>query len=227
MHLKSLVSNLALAVVAVVAIGIATGIHVRTQAPFLVFGSSSGSSQVVKSTSNALWVSIQSMAAAATLCWTGRACISSPGDGLINITNNTASAGIGLDASSDGLLRIRVRAQNAFSQISAGSYSLNDVQTIFGTAPTVTSGFGSGSAGTIVTGSTSFNFRITVGTNAGGTTGVIGLPTANNFWNCRLTDQNTPADITNQTASTVNSATFTTTVTWTTGDVLTGGCTSS
>lgn len=59
MRLKSWASNIALAVVAVVAIGIVTGIHVRTQAPFLVFGSSSGSSQVIKSTANALWVSLQ------------------------------------------------------------------------------------------------------------------------------------------------------------------------
>lgn len=33
--------------------------HVQTQAPFLVFGQSSGSAQVIKATSNALWASIQ------------------------------------------------------------------------------------------------------------------------------------------------------------------------
>lgn len=60
MHLKSWASNLTLGVVACVAIAIVTGAHVQSQSPFLVFGSSSGSSQVIKSTSNALWVSLQS-----------------------------------------------------------------------------------------------------------------------------------------------------------------------
>jgi hypothetical protein len=114
-------------------------------------------------------------------------------------------------------------AQFIAAYLGTGVY-LGAAPAVIATAPTVTSGFGSGSAGTVVSGSTTFSFRITVGTNAGGTTGVIGLPTATTFWNCDLRDMTTVADLTNMTASTVNAATFTATVAWTTGDVLQGGC---
>ncbi len=60
MRLKSWVSNFGLAIVAGVAIAIASGVRVQTQQPFLVFGTnSSGVAQPINSTSNALWVSLQ------------------------------------------------------------------------------------------------------------------------------------------------------------------------
>lgn len=45
---------------ALAAIVLTSGARVQTQAPFVVFGSNSGVSQPIKSTSNALWVSLQS-----------------------------------------------------------------------------------------------------------------------------------------------------------------------
>ena len=85
MRLKSWVNSLLLALVAIVAIGIVTGVHVTTQAPFLVNGSSSGSAQVVKSTSNALWVSIQG---AASPLLSGNGTVSAP---QYSFTSNTSA----------------------------------------------------------------------------------------------------------------------------------------
>lgn len=60
MPLKSWASNLWIALAALAAIVLTSGARVQTQAPFVVFGSNSGVSQPIKSTSNALWVSLQS-----------------------------------------------------------------------------------------------------------------------------------------------------------------------
>ncbi|HWY33936.1 MAG TPA: hypothetical protein VNX68_04775 [Nitrosopumilaceae archaeon] len=116
-------------------------------------------------------------------------------------------------------------ASNASANLSLGSISLGNL-TFSSTAPTVTSGFGT-TPGTIVAGSTSTSFRILVGAGAATTTGVIGLPTAVNFWNCDLWDMTTPLDVTRQTASTTSSVTFTATIGWTAGDTLIGRCTGS
>lgn len=107
MRLKSWASNLTLVLAAVMAIGLVTGINVRTQAPFLVFGSSSGSSQVIKSTSNALWVSIQgtvtgTLTATAYLIATlgmcpgtaNKACIQSSSDSLLQVMASSLTTGI-------------------------------------------------------------------------------------------------------------------------------------
>ena len=140
--------------------------------------------------------------------------------------NSTAAAQgnwnstVGFDWLTTNVLKIRTAAQTGYATVDALGYNLAGAPAVVSTAPTVTSGFGSGVAGTIVSGSTAFAFRVTVGTNAGGTTGVIGLPTATTFWNCFANDQTTPLDLTRQTSSTVSSVTFTTTVAWTTGDII-------
>ncbi len=59
MRLKSWASNGIVALSFLLGLGLIGGARVQTQSPFLVFGSSSGSSQVIKATSNALWVAIQ------------------------------------------------------------------------------------------------------------------------------------------------------------------------
>lgn len=59
MRLKSWGSKAAIVGSFLLGLWLMGSVRVRTQAPFLVFGSSSGSSQVVQSTSNALWVSLQ------------------------------------------------------------------------------------------------------------------------------------------------------------------------
>lgn len=253
MRLKSWGSKAAIVGSFLLGLWLMGSVRVRTQAPFLVFGSSSGSSQVVQSTANALWVSLQGGVATLTSISLGGANPASTG--AIRLANNApiVSRNVGNTADIfmtwvDGSNNLVLgggpsNSQTASWYITAGAGNLFDNGThvlqvggqinlgatlaISAIAPTITSGFGSGTAGTLVTGSTAFNFRITVGTNAGGTTGVIGLPAATNFWNCKLADQNTPLDVTNQTGSTLSSATFTSTVAWTTGDILIGGCTAS
>lgn len=150
--------------------------------------------------------------------------INNSADGKWQFFNNAGSAGFGLDVTTNAVAKIRTTAQTGYATVDALGLNLAGAPAVVSTAPTVTSGFGSGTPGTIVTGSTAFAFRVTVGTNAGGTSGVIGLPTATTFWNCFMSDQTTPLDITRQTSSSASSATFTTTVAWTTGDVLLGIC---
>ena len=140
------------------------------------------------------------MAAAGRLYFNGRLNFYTTGSGLIT-AEVPGGNGIGLDVTSAAVLKVRNQAQNAYGTVDAGSLSLAGAPAILSTAATVSSGFGSGTAGTIVSGSTSFVIRVTVGTNAGGTTGVLGLPTATTFWNCFATDMNNPADLTRQTSS--------------------------
>ena len=150
-----------------------------------------------------------------------------PADGKGQILSNAQNAGVGWDVLTDAILKIRTRAQTGYATVDALAYRLSGVPTFTSTAPTITSGFGDGgaTAPAIVTGSTSTAFRITVGDGAADTAGVIGLPTATNFWNCDIWDQTTPLDVTRQTASTTTAVTFTTTIAWTAGDVLIGRCT--
>lgn len=56
--------------------------------------------------------------------------------------------------------------------------------TFSGTAPTISSGFGTGPS---VTGSAT-SFRVDVGTGGTATQGIVGLPTAATGWNCHLED---------------------------------------
>lgn len=163
-------------------------------------------------------------AAGVGLAGSGSTIVSAPANGQTNFVNGGGTSGFGIDGNTDAVAKFRTRAQTGYATVDALGYNLAGVPAVVSTAPTVTSGFGSGTPGTIVTGSTAFAFRVTVGTNAGGTSGVIGLPTATNFWNCFMSDQTTPLDITRQTSSSASSATFTTTVAWTTGDVLLGIC---
>ncbi len=75
-----------------------------------------------------------------------------------------------------------------------------------GTAPTVTSGFGS-STGSIGTVNGTWHFD--VNTNVGGTSGVVGLPTATTAWNCFANSKNNPTTIAvHQTGFGTASATF-------------------
>lgn len=80
MRLKSWQSNLAIIVVCSIVALFASGLRVRTQAPFLVFGSSSGTAQIINATTNALWVSVQQVAI--------------PADGKITFQNAAGTHGI-------------------------------------------------------------------------------------------------------------------------------------
>lgn len=76
------------------------------------------------------------------------------------------------------------------------------------TAPTISSGFGTGAA--IVSSNGTCAFQINVGTGGTANTGVIGLPAANAGWVCSATDITTTSStvfMTKQTASTTTTAT--------------------
>ena len=99
------------------------------------------------------------------------------------------------------------------------------------TAPTISSGFGTSPSVTANNGTAAF--RINVGTGGTATSGVIGLPTAANGWNCYATDITTNSAsvfLTKQTASTTTTATlgnFNTSAAataWTASDILAVSC---
>lgn len=90
--------------------------------------------------------------------------------------------------------------------------------------PTISSGFGTSPsvvAGNGVNGPASFT--VNVGTGGSATSGVLGLATAANGWNCFATDQSTNV-VTRQTASTASTATLTAASAWTASDVLLVSC---
>lgn len=97
------------------------------------------------------------------------------------------------------------------------------------TAPTVSSGFGSGAS---ITAGNATSFRLNVGTGGTAQNGVVGLPTASTGWNCTARDITTNASfVTDQTASSTSTATFqnysrTTglAIAWTASDILAISC---
>ena len=91
--------------------------------------------------------------------------------------------------------------------IGANSGSANPV-TFSATAPTISSGFGTGASVTV---GKAVAFRLNVGTGGTANSGVVGLPTATNGWNCHaenLSSNNATQFITKQTASSTTTATF-------------------
>jgi hypothetical protein len=51
--------------------------------------------------------------------WAGRALSSSPADGQVNWLNQAMTSGVGFDLNTDGVLKVRTRAQSAFASIEA------------------------------------------------------------------------------------------------------------
>ncbi len=64
-----------------------------------------------------------SAGAATVIRWTGVASMSSPADGQINLTKNATTTGVGLDVTTDAVLAIRTRAQNADAAITHAAYT--------------------------------------------------------------------------------------------------------
>lgn len=91
-----------LLIAAIFATGLALGlgVHVASQAPFLIFGSQSGLPIAIKATSNAMWVSLQS-APNLTFTATLFAALGTPANGIVlycsdcTIANPCAGSGTG------------------------------------------------------------------------------------------------------------------------------------
>lgn len=67
------------------------------------------------------------IAATRSYYWNTRTIMTSPANGQVNLTNFAASAGAGLDVATDGVLKVRTRAQNAYAQVDALGYSVSGV----------------------------------------------------------------------------------------------------
>jgi hypothetical protein len=148
-----------------------------------------------------------------------------------------AAVGLGIDANtgwygSAGVMRLSCGnsancavftsgAATVAGSFGATSYSLVNM-TFSSAAPTISAFGGTGAA--VVAGSSTAAWRIGVGTVAPGTTGTINLPTATTGWNCWVTDQTNPLDITRQTSSGTSSVGITSTIAWSASDILVGGC---
>lgn len=132
---------------------------------------------------------------------------------------------LGDDSASSSLLA-------SFINLNNGGISLNsNISLISTTAPTISSGFGT--SPTVPTNNGTASFSINVGTGGVATTGIIGLPTATNGWNCYpndITTTNATVFLTKQTASTTTSATISNFTTagalgaWAASDIIVVSC---
>jgi hypothetical protein len=64
------------------------------------------------------------LAAGYLFTWNGRALVGSPANGQLNVTNQAASAGVGLDVATDAVLKVRTRAQSAYATVDALAYQV-------------------------------------------------------------------------------------------------------
>ena len=169
------------------------------------------------------------------------------GDFGINSSTFTGSGSFNLPnasylASSNGDLVIGTFTNNAIHFVinsgntdaggydTTGNYVYHNQLLISPVVPTISSGFGTSPS--VTSGNSTAAFRVNVGTGGVATTGVVGLSTATNGWNCYSSDITTPAtNVTVQTASTTTSASFANyarttglSAAWTASDVLAISC---
>ncbi len=160
----------------------------------------------------------------------GRAIMFSPTTSAWTWRNVGQTAGFRIDIPVDGTAQCLADGGGDTCILKAnvlnptGAQQINGALLVSATAPTVSAGFGSAVAGTVTANTGTEVIRVTVGTNAGGTTGTLTFPAAPTGWACELHDVTTTTDLTRQTGFTTTTAAFSTTVAWTTGDVLVGKC---
>jgi hypothetical protein len=102
-------------------------------------------------------------------------------------TVGQTTAGLILYTADSVPISFRPNSTETVRFLSGGGIAIGSTPTLLisGTAPTVSSGFGTGASVTASNGTSAF--RINVGTSNTGT-GTIGMPTAANGWNCHITD---------------------------------------
>lgn len=110
---------------------------------------------------------------------------------------------------------------NGLAIAGAGSLFLGNTMLINATAPTISSGFGT--TPSIVSSNGSATFRVNVGTGGAATSGVVGLATAANGWNCMVIDT-TNNTVTRETAFTTATVTVTAASAWAASDNLIYNC---
>jgi len=163
--------------------------------------------------------------------------------GKISLTGTTPMFQLGGTTSSfpaikqsGALIQFRLADDSGFAQLTASTVNLSASLSgtsplIFVAAPTISSGFGTSPS--VASNNGTAAFTINVGTGGTANTGVIGLPTATNGWNCYATDittNNATAFITKQTATTTTTATISNFTTagvlgaWAASDILQVSC---
>lgn len=75
--------------------------------------------------------------ASGVITWTSSTKVSVPANGQFNLTNNLVSAGIGLDASVDNILKIRTRAQTGDAALKASFYASSTIAALTVTSNTI------------------------------------------------------------------------------------------
>jgi hypothetical protein len=145
-------------------------------------------------------------------------------NGTLTLASSTATGSVTLTpASAASAFTVTVPA-------ATGQLGVTPNLAVSPTAPTITTHFNT-SGDSVSANNGSIAFTITVGSGAGTTTGVIGLPTASTGWNCFAANMNRAAIIL-QSASSTTSATLTnyaqtagvTATNWSNGDVLHVSC---
>jgi len=148
-----------------------------------------------------------------------------PSDGTIRASS------FQINALSGGLLTGATNASISSAGVIKGTAFNATNLLISATAPTISSGFGTSPS--IATNNGTAAFTVNVGTGGTATSGVIGLPTATNGWNCFCTDITTNSSTVfacKQTASSTSSATignFNTSAAaaaWVASDILSVSC---
>jgi hypothetical protein len=125
-------------------------------------------------------------------------------------------------------LQVRLADDSGFAPLLASIVTFSDRingntnnALILGTAPTISSGFGTSPS--IVSNNATATFRVNVGTGGVATSGIVALPAAATGWNCIVSDM-TNNTVTRQTASTTTTVTVTAAAAWAASDVLNFVC---
>lgn len=123
---------------------------------------------------------------------------------------------VGVDSTFPALKRnataveVRLADDSAYAPVRASAFSPSANLLISGTAPTISSGFGSTPSASITANNGTAAFLVNVGGGGVATSGVIGLPTAATGWVVYCDDMTTPGvNETKQTATATNTATVT------------------
>ncbi len=87
-------------------------------------------------------------AVGSTIYWPSGTTIGFSANGQLNVTNYALSAGIGLDVTTDALLKVRTRAQTGYATVDALAYQVSGTPGVSGTFANVTVVNGIVTAGT-------------------------------------------------------------------------------
>jgi hypothetical protein len=173
--------------------------------------------------------SLDTAGAINTVGLTNTGTLSSLGNVFIN--NSAGVGGTNLGTGGSGTISIGGSGSPlVMNVISAGTSIGFPALLISGTAPTISSGFGTSPS--VSQKNTTASFSINVGTGGTATSGVVGLPTASHAWACFAADTGaTPTGRTEQTAGSTTTATFTnysrttgTALAWTASEIIQIGC---